>query len=583
MSRRSNLKSGVDSDTSSLASNGSDDMNRKLNKASSAVRSSLQKFDDIKDYDAPFDSASEELDSASEVIKPANISVTDVEYRSYRNKSTDNNHNKHNRKTSITKIFNTQNYDVAAEFVSKKITEVRLSTENATGKHKIHFESRTSPLDWASLIRQKNPFRGFFTFLWVYMAFTGIYSLWCMWRNIDDKSSINFTLYRDLFNVNNLYLFIHDLIMISTLYYCVIFHKLVLRGWIPLSIATPLYGTIELTWFFFWNYYAFQQNWSWTQTGFFSLHTISMLMKQHSYLAYNTQMASSYKEIIKLEDVIHYVTTEVLPTDKKYKEKYTKVIQEAEDAIDKISQNVSSGLSSYPNNLTFYNFSDYLLVPTLVYALEYPRTGKIRYLYLLEKFVALVGTFGLLYIVVEHSIMPTLWRVNEQSFIETVIHLIVPFMVGYMLIFYIIFEAVCNWFAELTCFADRMFYEDWWNSASFDEYARKWNKPVHEFLLRHVYFQSIKTYKFSKTNATFLTFFLSSVMHEFVMFMVGKRLRWYLFAMQMSQIPLIIIAKVLKMDKNWAFGNAFYWVGMSVGPPMLAIAYCREHYHLDNP
>jgi sterol O-acyltransferase len=35
-------------------------------------------------------------------------------------------------------------------------------------------------------------------------------------------------------------------------------------------------------------------------------------------------------------------------------------------------------------------------------------------------------------------------------------------------------------------FADRNFYDDWWNSSSFDQFARKWNKPVHEFLLRHV-------------------------------------------------------------------------------------------------
>lgn len=28
-------------------------------------------------------------------------------------------------------------------------------------------------------------------------------------------------------------------------------------------------------------------------------------------------------------------------------------------------------------------------------------------------------------------------------------------------------------------FADREFYQDWWNSTSWDEFARKWNKPVH--------------------------------------------------------------------------------------------------------
>lgn len=32
-------------------------------------------------------------------------------------------------------------------------------------------------------------------------------------------------------------------------------------------------------------------------------------------------------------------------------------------------------------------------------------------------------------------------------------------------------------------FADREFYQDWWNSTSWDEFARKWNKPVHVSLV----------------------------------------------------------------------------------------------------
>lgn len=39
---------------------------------------------------------------------------------------------------------------------------------------------------------------------------------------------------------------------------------------------------------------------------------------------------------------------------------------------------------------------------------------------------------------------------------------------------------------QLTFFADREFYQDWWNSTTFDEFSRKWNVPVHSFLLRHV-------------------------------------------------------------------------------------------------
>jgi hypothetical protein len=51
-------------------------------------------------------------------------------------------------------------------------------------------------------------------------------------------------------------------------------------------------------------------------------------------------------------------------------------------------------------------------------------------------------------------------------------------------------------------------------STSFDEFSRKWNRPVHEFLLRHIYLETIVTYKASKINATAATLLFSLLLHE---------------------------------------------------------------------
>lgn len=64
-----------------------------------------------------------------------------------------------------------------------------------------------------------------------------------------------------------------------------------------------------------------------------------------------------------------------------------------------------------------------------------------------------------------------------------------------------------------------------WNATSWDEFARKWNKPVHVFLLRHVYASAISSHKLSRGWASFWTFFLSAAVHEFVMAIVTKKLR----------------------------------------------------------
>jgi sterol O-acyltransferase len=159
----------------------------------------------------------------------------------------------------------------------------------------------------------------------------------------------------------------------------------------------------------------------------------------------------------------------------------------ANDCVDLQEELTSAGKEAvvWPANVTYANYIDYLLVPTLVYELEYPRTSSIRPLYVLEKTLATFGTFFLIYAITEHVIFPHHESsksnpIRANNFLAAALDLVLPFMINYLLIFYIIFECVCNGFAELTRFADRGFYSDWWNAVTWDEFARKWNKPVHQ-------------------------------------------------------------------------------------------------------
>lgn len=69
---------------------------------------------------------------------------------------------------------------------------------------------------------------------------------------------------------------------------------------------------------------------------------------------------------------------------------------------------------------------------------------RIRPLYVFEKTVATFGTFALLYTVTESFIIP-LTPSPEQSFWRSLLDLSIPFMVAYLLLFYIIFgELLCD-------------------------------------------------------------------------------------------------------------------------------------------
>lgn len=272
------------------------------------------------------------------------------------------------------------------------------------------------------------------------------------------------------------------------------------------------------------------------------------------------------------------------PVEGRKEDDYTVLVYHPDEEISGLAHQLTemdaeltgpgTGKVRWPANIGLKSFADYMLIPTLVYELEYPRTERIRPFYVFEKTVATFGTFALLYTITENFILPLVPTIRNQSFFRALLDLALPFMVAYLLLFYIIFECVCNGFAELSRFADRQFYEDWWNSTSWDEFARKWNKPVHTFLLRHVYASTISSYKLSRKSAMFITFLLSACVHELVMAVVTKKIRMYLFTLQLIQIPLIALGRIPVIRRNKILGNVVFWIGLYAGFPLLCVAYC---------
>jgi diacylglycerol O-acyltransferase 1 len=65
-------------------------------------------------------------------------------------------------------------------------------------------------------------------------------------------------------------------------------------------------------------------------------------------------------------------------------------------------------------------------------------------------------------------------------------------------------------------FADRKFYDAWWNSGSMGAYWRLWNIPVHGYFKRHIYVP-LKRRGWSNSSASAVVFILSAVIHELLL------------------------------------------------------------------
>jgi len=239
----------------------------------------------------------------------------------------------------------------------------------------------------------------------------------------------------------------------------------------------------------------------------------------------------------------------------------------------------------YPNNLTLGNFVEWTCLPTLVYDQEYPRQERVNWWYVAEKTAATLGVIWVMIIISQAYIYPVVVetvRLKDagmsldqrwKEFPWVVSDMLFPMLLEQLLSWYVIWECLLNVLAEVTRFGDRGFYGAWWNSVSFDQYARDWNRPVHNFLLRHVYHSSISFFHLSKMQATFLTFFLSAVVHEILMFCLFKKIRGYLFVFQLLQLPLAAFSKTKCMRGRDTLGNILFWFGMFIGPSVITSLY----------
>lgn len=258
---------------------------------------------------------------------------------------------------------------------------------------------------------------------------------------------------------------------------------------------------------------------------------------------------------------------------------------EIDDLSKELQGKADSGKKAYPSNLTFSNFADYICLPTLVYELEYPRQEKINWWYVLEKTVATFGVLCVMQVVSQGYIYPLVAktvRMKEsgmsldkrwEEFPFIVSDMLFPMLIEQLLTWYLIWENILNVLAEVTRFADRGFYGDWWNSVTWDQYARDWNRPVHNFLLRHVYNSSISTFHLSRTAATFVTFLLSALVHEMCMALIFHKVRGYLFWLQLLQMPLVAFGRSKLMRGRVILGNTIFWIGLFIGPALLTSLY----------
>jgi diacylglycerol O-acyltransferase 1 len=174
----------------------------------------------------------------------------------------------------------------------------------------------------------------------------------------------------------------------------------------------------------------------------------------------------------------------------------------------------------YPQNITMGNLVYFWWAPTLVYQPVYPRTDKIRWIFVVKRLGEVFCLSAFIWFASAQYAAPVLRNslgkiesLDILSILERLMKLSTISLVIWLAGFFALFQSFLNALAEVMKFGDRSFYDDWWNSESLGAYWRTWNKPVYQFFRRHVYSPMIGR-GWSPGAASVTVFLISAVLHE---------------------------------------------------------------------
>lgn len=237
----------------------------------------------------------------------------------------------------------------------------------------------------------------------------------------------------------------------------------------------------------------------------------------------------------------------------------------------------------YPENITIRDLTYFWWAPTLVYQPVYPQTTHIRWTFVLKRFLEVIGLTVFIWLATAQYAVPTLRNsldtmavLDVTSILERIMKLSTISLIIWLAGFFALFQSFLNALAELLCFGDRNFYDDWWNSTNLQMYWSTWNKPVYHFMRRHV-FSPLVGRGWSVQAAGAMVFVFSGILHELAVGIPTHNILGVAFVGMVVQIPLIqITAPLAKIEglTGKVIGNCIFWVSfVLIGQPLAALLY----------
>ncbi|TFY73506.1 hypothetical protein EWM64_g10506, partial [Hericium alpestre] len=145
----------------------------------------------------------------------------------------------------------------------------------------VTFVPRTTLIEASNV----NEFWGFYSLFWVSLFILTIRTYVASIESIGRPLNFQFA---SMMSQEALTLAISDAVLVASTGFCVPFAKVITKGWIKYYwtgvFIQHVFQTLVVCTAVKW---TFSRHWPWVQSGFLTLHSLTMLMKMHSYMATN--------------------------------------------------------------------------------------------------------------------------------------------------------------------------------------------------------------------------------------------------------------------------------------------------------
>lgn len=228
----------------------------------------------------------------------------------------------------------------------------------------------------------------------------------------------------------------------------------------------------------------------------------------------------------------------------------------------------------------FQKWLYFLFIPTLVYRDNYPRNKHTKWRFVAKCVLEIIGIVFYMSFIFERTLIPVFRdfgaaQIKSTAFVLQIFGCMMPAMLIFLSGFYLLLHSWMNAFAEMLRYADRMFYQDWWNATSFPDYYRTWNVVVHDWLYAYIYKDCYEhVFKKSKVLSMLAVFTVSSFVHEYI---IAFAFRFFYPVMLVLFQGMGVVVMFITNKEKKSIGNIFMWFSLILGNSLMLCLYNMEY------